>query len=255
LRFDVVPGSPRLIVSTPSVIPEGAQRVRGVVESPRRPGRYRVQLEGGARYLVSAAGLAETGAMRAGVVLTLAQVARLAHEDAVTAEVDRAVASLARQRRSRRQLEGAARRRGADAGVVAEALDRLAASGVLDDRGMAEAEAAARLRRGEAPARVRQRLRQKGVEAPVVAEALRQSVEEEGFDEGAACEALAVRRWAAVSALPPEVRRRRLTGFLLRRGFSGGEVQRVVRRLEREGPRAGDGFTEMDEGEGEPFGV
>ncbi len=255
MRFDVVPGSPRLIVSTPSVIPEGGQRVRAVVESPRRPGRYRVQLEGGGRYLVSAAGLAEAGAMRAGVVLTPAQVARLAYEDAVTTELDRAVASLARQRRSRRQLEGVARRRGADTEVVAEALDRLAASGVLDDKGMAEAEAAARLRRGEAPARVRQRLRQKGVEASVVVEALARSVAEEGFDEGAACEALAVRRWAAVATLPPEVRRRRLTGFLLRRGFSGGEVQRVVRRLEREGLGTGAGGTGEEEEDGEPFGA
>ena len=53
-----------------------------------------MQLEGGARYLVSAAGLAETGAMRAGVVLTLAQVARLAHEDAVTAEVNTVVRTV-----------------------------------------------------------------------------------------------------------------------------------------------------------------
>ena len=79
-------------------------------------------------------------------------------------------------------------------------------------------------------------------------------MEEEGFDEGAACEALAVRRWAAVAALPPDVRRRRLTGFLLRRGFSGGEVQRVVRRLEREGGEAEQGTMEIDDEEGEPFG-
>lgn len=215
--------------------------VREVAEHPRRPGRYRVTLEGGQRFLVSVAGVAEAGATRAGVRLEPAQVARLEREAAITDIADRALASLARQRRSRRQLELAARRRGADPSLVAVALDRLAASGALDDRLLAEAEAAARVRRGDAPARVRQRLRRKGVAAPLVDEALRQAVQDEGFDERQGCEAVARKRWPALRAHPPEVRRRRLAGFLLRRGFSGGVVQGVLRQLEREEATLGEG--------------
>ncbi|MBU6367858.1 MAG: recombination regulator RecX, partial [Gemmatimonadetes bacterium] len=155
-------------------------------------------------------------------------------EAAVSEIVDRALASLARQRRSRRQLEVAARRRGADPALVTVAMERLEAAGALDDRMLAEAESAARLRRGEAPARVRQHLRRKGVASALVDQALRQSVQEEEFDERASCEAVARRRWPAVAALPPEVRRRRLVGFLLRRGFAGTVVQAVVRQVERD---------------------
>lgn len=234
LRCDVVPGSPRLIVSTPSAPPEGGAVVREVVEHPRRPGRYRVTLQGGARYLVTAAGAAAAGATRAGAVLDAQRMARLEREAAVSEIVDRALASLARQRRSRRQLEVAARRRGADPALVTVAMERLEAAGALDDRMLAEAESAARLRRGEAPARVRQHLRRKGVASALVDQALRQSVQEEEFDERASCEAVARRRWPAVAALPPEVRRRRLVGFLLRRGFAGTVVQAVVRQVERD---------------------
>jgi regulatory protein len=247
LRCDVVPGSPRLIVSTPSAIPgaaehddEGTLLVREVAHHPRRPGRYRVTLDGGRLFLLSAAGVSQVGATHPGVRLAPPQVRLLEREAAITEVFDRAVASLARQRRSRRQLELSARRRGADPALIAEAMDRLESAGMLDDRSLAEAEASARVRRGEAPSRVRQQLRRKGVAAELVDPAVQQAVVEEGFDEPRTCEQLARKRWPALSAYPPDVRRRRLAGFLLRRGFSGAVVQGVVRRLEREGEHPRD---------------
>lgn len=236
MRWDVVPGSPRLIVSTPSAISDAPPAtVKGVAEHPRRPGRYRITLADGRQWLVSAAALAEAGATRPGVTLAPGQVAVLEREAAIIGILDRAVASLARRRRSRRELERAAQRRGEDPALVRLALERLADAGVLDDQVLAEAEAASGLRRGEAPARVRQRLRRRGVAGTGAEEAIRRAVQEEQYDEGGACEALARKRWPALAPLAPEVRRRRLVGFLLRRGFGAATVQRVVRALEREG--------------------
>ena len=117
--------------------------------------------------------------------------------------------------------------------MIAVALDRLEANGVLCDDDVAKAEAAARLRRGEAPARVRQMLRRKGVDARSVDAAIVEAVELDGFDEIAACRAQAEKRWRSLSALEPTVARRRLVGFLQRRGFSGGVVHTIVRELER----------------------
>jgi hypothetical protein len=58
-----------------------------------------------------------------------------------------------------------------------------------------------------------------------------------GFGEGslAQLEALALKRASQLADLPPGVQKRRLTGYLLRRGYAGGDVLRVVAGLgERE---------------------
>ncbi len=238
MRCEVVPGSPRLIVSSPSVLfvppPEpgsGPGTVKTVLESSRRPGRFVLTLTDGRIFTVAIGALSETGATRAGVELDVDAVAYLGRESAITDVSDRAVGALARGRKTRRELEIRLRRVQPDVALIAEALDRLTAIGVLSDEDVAHAEAAARLRRGEAPAKVRQVLRRKGVEGRMVNDAVTAAISEDGFDELAACRALAEKRVRALGSNEPAVVRRRLVAFLQRRGFGGSLIGQVMREV------------------------
>jgi regulatory protein len=182
---------------------------------------------------VGVAVLADTGATRPGIELSEAALVKLAEEHVITDLADRAVDYLARGRRTRRELELRLRKREATPAQIAAALDRLEQSGVLSDEAVAEAEAAARLRRGEAPARVRQQLRRKGVSGKTVQEAVAGAIEQDGFDERAACLEAAQKRARTLRNDEPEAARRKLLGFLLRRGYGGGVAREAVRQALR----------------------
>ena len=188
-------------------------------------------LADGRTFTVAIGALSETGATRSGVELDADAVAYRGRESAITDLSDRAVNALARGRKTRRELEIRLRRVQPDAALIGEALDRLTAIGVLSDEEVAHAEAAARLRRGEAPAKVRQVLRRKGVEGRMVNEAVSAAISEDGFDELAACRALAEKRVRALGAKDPVVLKRRLVAFLQRRGFSGSVIGQVLREV------------------------
>lgn len=205
--------------------------VKDLRESPRRPGRYLLSLSDGQQLVVSVSVLADTGATRAGVELSASQLARLQHEHVITDLSDRALDTLARGRRTRRELELRLRKREATAVQIHEALDRLEQAGLLSDEAVANAEASARLRRGEAPARVRLHLRRKGVDGALVAEAVAGAVRDDGFDEEAACRAVAAKRVRTLRTADIATAQHRLLGFLLRRGYGAAIARRVVRDL------------------------
>lgn len=234
-RFCLNPSPPRRLSSPDSVSqPQNARRIQGLRESPRRPGRYVLQLGDGRTFVVGVAVLSDTGATKVGVELSEEQVARLAEESTITDLMDRALDALARSRRTRRELELRLLKREATPAQVRTALDRLEASGVLSDETVARAEAGARLRRGDAPARVRQQLRRKGVDQRTVTEAVSEALEEasaDGFDEVAACRTVAEKRARSLRAVAPDVAERRLLGFLLRRGYAGGLARRIAREV------------------------
>lgn len=238
-----MPGSPRLIVSSPSALfspengpdggPAASWTVTALRESPRTPGRYVVTLSDGRSLVVGVAGLTEAGATRVGAVLSSEALGHLVREAAVGDLVARAVGMLARGRRTRRELEIRLRRKDPDRALVAVALERLEAAGLIADQDVARAEAAARLRRGEAPARIRQLLRTKGVDGRDAAAAVAGASDEEDYDESRACHAAAAKRMRSVASLPPAVARRRLVSFLQRRGFAGPVIRVTVDALFR----------------------
>jgi regulatory protein len=227
-------------VSSPSALfPSEPVAVEELRESLRTPGRYRVVLSNGQEVVVGVQALADAGATRVGAVIAPTSVERLLHAAAVTALVDRAVNFLARGRRTRKELERRLARPPREGepparALVAEALDQLEHSGVLSDVEVAKAEAAARLRRGEAPARVRQTLRRKGVDGRSTDEAIAEAVANDGSDEMDACRLQAEKRWRSLAKLDPPVARRRLMAFLQRRGFGGQTIRAIVRELTRE---------------------
>jgi regulatory protein len=110
-------------------------------------------------------------------------------------------------------------------------LDRLVASGLLDDARFAADYAAAKAYRGRGPARLIRDLLALGIDRRVAEEAVQTSLADEGIDPTRAVRALAEKRARQLATLPAPVRKRRLTAFLVRRGFGGAEVRKVVDSL------------------------
>ena len=135
---------------------------------------------------------------------------------------------LSRKAWTRRELRERLCRRGAPAPVAEAVVADLEARGYVNDRAFAGAWAETRARgRAYGPRRLREALTAKGVARPLVDEAIRQAFAE--ADEEAQARAAAARRLPGIARGGPEQAARRLSAYLLRRGFAGGIVRRVVR--------------------------
>jgi regulatory protein len=135
---------------------------------------------------------------------------------------------LSRKAWTRRQLTDRLRRRGAPAAVAEAVVEDFEARGYVDDRAFATAWAEARARgRGYGPRRLRDALLAKGVARPLVDEAVREAFAE--VDEETRARAVATQRLPTLRRTAPDGAARRLSAFLLRRGFPGDVVRRVVR--------------------------
>jgi regulatory protein len=100
----------------------------------------------------------------------------------------------------------------------------------LNDGKFAEAFARSRVEGGYGRARILSDLAARGVDRRVAQPAVDAAAATD-VDRYRVIEALARRRLAQLAHVPPRARYRRLVGFLLRRGFDGGEVVAVVRDL------------------------
>ncbi len=204
--------------------------ITDVVEHPRRPGRYLLTLSDERSFTLSASLLADLGATRKGLALSGNIIARLQAEAGILRVMDRALASIGRARRTRRELEQRLRRTkpGVEppaAAVIATALDRLTEAGILSDEHVARAEASSRLRRGDAPRRVAMILQQKGIARADAADAVARAVSEDSIDEDAQCALVADKRMRSLQKLDPPVAKRRLMTFLMRRGYGSSSIR------------------------------
>ena len=115
--------------------------------------------------------------------------------------------------------------------AVDQALERLNARGLLDDRRFAVEYAARHGARGRGPSRLLGDLLAQGVERRVAEHGVADALAEEAFDPGQMVRAIAKRRAAQLAGLTPSVRKRRLLAFLARRGYRGSEAIGVVEEL------------------------
>jgi regulatory protein len=119
--------------------------------------------------------------------------------------------------------------------TIERVLDRLAGSGLQDDRRFAESYAAGAQRsKGLSAFAIQGELRRRGVDPKLAAEAATETPEQE--EERA--RALAAGRAARMSG-PPEAVRRRLEGFLARRGYGPELVRRIAAEAAGAGPEDG----------------
>ena len=157
---------------------------------------------------------------------TLARLTRLAD---VEAAVRAAARALARRAFAIGDLRRRLLQRQHPAAAVDAALARLEGQGLLHDEQFARQYAASRAARGRGPARLLTDLLSQGVERRVAEQAVGDALRDEGIDPLAAARAAARARAGVLRGLAPEVQRRRLTAFLLRRGFGGTNLASVVR--------------------------
>ena len=202
----------------------------GLAPDPHRPDYRLVEVDRGRFASLPAAALTGLDLVVGGEIgpLVLERLHELAdieaaHRAALRAITRRAHARVDLRRRLLQKQHPAA--------AVDCALDRLSAAGLLNDAQFAVDYAAAKARRGRGPARLVRDLQAQGVERRVAEEAVRTSLAAEGVDPAEAVRALAKKRAKQLAGLPPVVRKRRLVAFLVRRGFTGGEIREVVESL------------------------
>lgn len=126
-------------------------------------------------------------------------------------------------------------RRGAPPDVAEAVVADMVGRGYVDDAAFARHFVASRIARGYGPARLAADLRARGIPSAVVAAALADVDADAELDRA---RALARRRLPALRRAAVERVAGRLRDYLLRRGFSGRVVTRVVRELT--GAAAGD---------------
>jgi regulatory protein len=114
---------------------------------------------------------------------------------------------------------------------IAEALiTRFAEVELIDDRQYAQQLSdASRRTKGMARSAVRRKLAQKGLDQAIIDQVTTEISDEAELE--AAIEA-ACKRFGQLQSYPPEVRNRRLVGFMQRRGFSSAVVFAAIREAE-----------------------
>jgi regulatory protein len=202
------------------------------------------------------------------VALEAVELARLGVGDALTAAARRslleadadvqvreaALALLSHRARTRQELRRKLRRKRFDAARVDVCLDRLEARGLLSDAAVAAAFVRDRLRhRPKGRARLTTELRTKGVAQDVAEDAVARVFEDESVTDARlaheaasgwlARQGAGLRAALAGSAAGPErdKARRRLYGYLARRGFRGDALADAMRHAEAEAENRGRG--------------
>jgi regulatory protein len=112
------------------------------------------------------------------------------------------------------------------------AITRLVAGGLLDDRKFAAEFARQKIAVGGASVRrVRQQLAQKGIPSSDASEAIARMLDDEHVDQEAAVERIALKKLRSLEGLEESVKRRRLFGFLSRKGYELDDIKRVISRI------------------------
>ncbi|MQA90323.1 MAG: hypothetical protein GEU90_08810 [Gemmatimonas sp.] len=201
--------------------------INSIRRQKRRTDRLNLYVDGEFR-LTIAAEVAVRRGLRPGHALDEAELTALAEEDARWRARESALRLLSYRQRSENEIRRRLASRHFDPATVETCIDHLKAASLLDDEAFAIAFCRDRLRsRPSGRARLAVELRAKGVRDDVAREALDQIFSSEGQDE------LELARQAAHKFTRPRnidaLRlRRRLYGFLSRRGFSADTIAAVM---------------------------
>lgn len=201
-------------------------RVERVEASKHKKGRVLVFLGDGACLKITEQELLDFG-LRSGDELDEETLKRLKEAAGVSNTRAAAADLIGKRAMSRRDLERKLQEKGASETEARYAAEWLEAIGALNDAEYAAALARHYSRLGYGPARVREKLYEKGVPRELWEDAL----EELPADGG---QVDAFLRSKLRGRTPDEKEKRRLTNALLRRGFPWGEVKAAWRRLGEE---------------------
>ena len=201
-------------------------RIERIEASKHKKGRVLVFLEDGACLKITEQELLDFG-LRSGDELDEEALKRLKEAAGVSNTRAAAADLIGKRAMSRRDLERKLQEKGASETEARYAAEWLEAIGALNDAEYAAALVRHYSRLGYGPARVREKLYEKGVPRELWEDAL----EELPADGG---QVDAFLRSKLRGRTPDEKEKRRLTNVLLRRGFPWGEVKAAWRRLGEE---------------------
>lgn len=216
--------------------------ITGIVANPKSPGRFTLEVDDRPAVTV---GLDTIERLGLSIGREFDGVREAVERDAATLHTfDRAVTMLAFRARSERELRRQLIQKGEAEVHVDAAIARLAARGLIDDAGYARQLARSRvLGPGHSRRRLQAELFRKGVERGVADEAIAEVMEDESIDTEAIIERVARRKLQSLAKLEPEVRDRRLWGFLARRGYDSDDIRRAIKAVTEEWPG-----EELDDG-------
>ena len=202
--------------------------ISGIVPTPRHPGRFDVIVDGAAIATLSI-DIIERLQLAVGRDVS-ALTERIALEAAQLKVYDRALNMLAFRARSSAELARTLVRKGEEKLHVDRAIERLKEQGFLDDAAFAQSFARAKVvGASQSRRRVQQELARKGVARDISDAAIDVVFDEEGVDVQAIVEAAARRKLRALAKLDPAVRKRRLYGFLARRGYDSEHIRAAMK--------------------------
>ena len=144
---------------------------------------------------------------------------------------------LAVRARSAQELSRRLVRKGFAAELSNKVIGDLQADGYQSDEAFARQYAQEKRAQDWAPARVGRELRARGIAASLADRVVRELYA--GDDLAEAVLPRALKRWRSTAGLPTETRRRRLTGYLQRRGYDWPTIKAVMSAAER-GDELGD---------------
>ncbi len=198
-------------------------RIERIEASRRVKGRVLVFLEDGACLKVTDQELLDFG-LRSGDELDGKALERLKDAAGVSNVKATAADLIGKRAMSRRDLERKLRGKGASEADARYAAEWMEAIGAIDDAAYAAALVRHYGGMGYGPARVREKLYEKGVPRELWKDALEELAEDGGQIDAFLASKLHGRT-------PDEKEKRRLTNALLRRGFPWGEVKAAWQRL------------------------
>lgn len=202
--------------------------ITGIIESPRKDGRFVLQVAGKSFATVSL-DILERLRLAVGGELSPELATRIGEEAAALGAYDRALNMLAFQARSARDLRRRLVQKGEDPAHVDAAIERLVANGLLDDASFARQFARSRVAgQGASKRRLQQDLFKRGVGREVADEAIAEVLSDEGVDEGEVVERVARKKARSLAKLDAPTRRRRLYSFLARRGYEADAIRRAM---------------------------
>ncbi len=197
----------------------------------KNPQRVSVFIDGAFAFGVHVDLIVEFGLYKEQALSVEAQQ-RIVEADRARAAREVALIYLGYRARTEHEVRQKLARSGFDEAVAEPTVTRLRELGYLDDAAYARAYVQARFRnRGYGPGRLRSDLRRRGVARGLIDAVLEALVDQEDMLEAARSHA--EKRWPRLAAeVDPFKRRRKLTEYLLRRGFSYETARRVIEELE-----------------------
>lgn len=202
-------------------------QITAIRDATRDPERVLIDIDGRFAFAISRL-LAAEHHLQVGLTLTETDLATLLAAGEVARATDSALRFLAYRPRSTREVTDRLRQRGYSDQAIDAAIEKLRGWRYLDDQEFARFWVENRLENRPAGSRrLRQELRLKGVDGKLVD----QAIDETEVDELPAAIELARKRVERLRGLDPIVQRRRLAGFLQRRGYGWDIVKPAIDQI------------------------